>query len=99
MFWVSSALNFLIFHYLKDYLRLVFINKENRKYFPQQKLLTLESGSQYTIWKGLVSQGNRASARLQKKKKITGKLQLSFQKELSALPPAFADSALDMWQS
>lgn len=77
-----------------------FINKENRKYFPPQKLLTLESGSFHsTVFGSLVFQKKRASARLQKKKKITGKLQLSFQRELSALPPALTVSASGMWQS
>lgn len=80
---------------------MVSINKENRKYFPPQKFLTLKSGSLHStvFGKSFVSQRNRASARLQKKKKITGKLQLSFQRELSALPPALTGSASDMWQS
>lgn len=50
---------------------MVFINKENRKYFSPPKFLTLESGSLHStvFGKSFVSQRNRASARLQKKEK------------------------------
>lgn len=42
---VLSNVLLLGFFLFKDYLKLVFINKENKKYFPPQKLLTLESDS------------------------------------------------------
>lgn len=42
------------FFLFKDYLRLVFINKENKKYFPPQRLLTLESGSLHSTVLGKV---------------------------------------------
>lgn len=67
---------------------MVFINKENRKYFSPPKFLTLESGSlQSTVFgKSFVPQRNRASARLRKRKKLQGHFSYPFRENCLPFP-------------
>lgn len=81
--------NFFIYFYLfKDYLRLVFINKEKRRYFPQQKLLTLESGSLHSTLFGKVKFLRETEQVLgyRKRKKLQGNFSYPFKKNCLPFP-------------